>query len=397
MEVSMYDFDKIINRKGTNCEKWDIISQKYKDDTIMPMWVADMDFETAPAIIEAMQSILDRKLFGYGQIPDPYYTSIVNWMKRRHQYIIEKDWICPVPNVVNALALAVCTISEPDDEIIIQTPVYGPFYRVVTEQQRILIENPLHNDNGSYTMDLLDLERKITPKTKGIILCNPHNPSGRVWSQEELMKLITLCLKHKLYMISDDIHFDIILKGNTHTVISTLSDEIANQTLICTSPSKSFNLAGLHLGNCIIKNKALRDKFQTLLYHINFEGGNVFAESALIAAYDKSEDWLEQLLLYLDDNINYFVHEINHSIPYLKARKPEGTYLVWVDCSQLCMTQDELMDFFIHECKVLVNNGISFGENGKNYVRFNLACPRSLVCTVLERIKLAMESVNKNT
>lgn len=392
----MYDFDKIVDRKGTNCEKWDIISRDYNDDAITPMWVADMDFEVAPAIINDMQEILDRKLFGYGQIPNHYYTAIINWMERRHQYTIEKDWICPVPNVVNALALSVCAVSKPNDEIIIQTPVYGPFYRVVTEQKRILIENPLKNNDGHYRMDLIDLEKKITSKTKAIILCNPHNPCGRVWSKEELIALTNICLKHNLYIISDDIHFDLILKGTQHTVISTLSEEIANQCIICTSPSKPFNLAGLHLGNCIIKNKSLREKFQTLLYHINFESGNVFAESALIAAYDKSEDWLDQLLLYLDENINYFVHEINHSIPFLKAKKPEGTYLVWVDCSQLSMTQEELMDFFIHTCKVLVVDGLFFGIDGANHVRFNLACPRSLICSVLKRIQSAINSINVN-
>ena len=390
----MYDFDKVIDRTGTNCVKWDDVYEHGLTD-VLPMWVADMDFEVSPYIIEEMQKVLDRKVFGYQYTTDEYEAAIVSWMKRRHHYDIEKDWICYTPNVVSGLCLAIMAVSEPGDEIIIQTPVYGPFYKSIRDNGRVIVENPLKNQDGYYTMDYEDFERKITPKTKAVILCNPHNPCGRVWTEEELKKLADICLKHDLYMISDDIHGDLVYKGHSHTVIAGLSEEIAERCIVYTAPSKTFNLAGMQIAHCIIKNKELRRRFRKPMKQMHLEGGNSFEEAMVIGAYKYSEQWLEELLVYLEGNVDYFVDFVKTRIPKLKVCKPEGTYLMWLDCREIQMDQDQLENFFIKECKLYINDGTFFGEKGRGFMRMNLACPRAFVKEGLERIEKAINKLEK--
>lgn len=381
----MYNFDKVINRKGTNCLKWDLLKDIYGKDEVESMWIADMDFEVSPHIISAMQKILDTKIFGYQFVSDNYYKAIINWMKRRHDFIIDKEWICYSPNVVAALSYAIQAITDPGDEIIIQTPTYGPFFSVVKDNNRVLLESKMKNNNGYYTMDLEDFESKITEKTKATIFCNPHNPSGRVWTKDELKKFADICIKHNLYIISDDIHSELVMKNHKHTMIATLSDEIAEKTITCTSPSKAFNLASLHLAHCIIKNEEVRKKFKKPFDDVHI-GENAFAEAVITSAYNESEKWLDELMDYIEKNVDYFVNYVKREIPKLKVYKPEGTYLVWVDCIDLNIPADKLKDFFCDKCNVAIHAGKFFGEEGC-FIRFNLACNINIVKQALENIK----------
>ena len=388
----MYDFDKVIDRRNTNSVKWDILSKEGKDsEGIIPMWVADMDFCVAPAITEEMQKVIDRQIYGYQFNDDEYAETIVSWMHKRHHYDIEKDWICHTPNVVSGLCAAIRAVSEPGDEIIIQTPVYGPFYSSIKDNDRVIVESQMKEDNGYYTMDLEDFEQKITPKTKAVILCNPHNPCGRVWTKEELQALADVCMKHNLYIISDDIHGDLVYKGHPHTMIASLSGEIADRCIVCTAPSKTFNLAGMQIAHCIVKNKELREKFMQNFKKLHADGGNSFEEAMVIGAYGKSEQWVDELLEYLEGNVDLFIDYIHENIPKLKVYKPEGTYLVWVDCRALGLAQEDLKNFFMEKCKLHVHDGLFFGKEGEGYVRFNLACPRSLVQEALARMKKAID------
>lgn len=380
----MYHFDKGIKRKGTNCVKWDV---PFVTDEIIPMWIADMDFEVAPAIHERVREIADQGAFGYQFLSEAYYEAVINWMKRRHGLQLEREEITYVPNVVLGLTFAVQAISDPGDEIIIMTPVYGPFFKVVRDNDRVLLESPMKNDHGYYTMDLEDFESKITPNTKGVIICNPHNPSGRVWTKKELEDFAQICVRHDLYIISDDIHSELISSGHSHTFICGLSDEVREKCIIFTSPSKAFNLASIHVANCFIFDQKLRQKYRKISEKSHAAENNAFAEAALLGAYNESEKWLDELNEYIDGNQELFVNYIQKYIRQLTVCKPEGTYLVWVDFRKTSIPDSEVKDFLLDECHVAVNEGVFFGELGNGFVRFNLACPRDQIREVLERLR----------
>lgn len=380
----MYQFDKGIVRRGTNCVKWDV---PFVTPDVTPMWIADMDFEIAPAITENLKKIAGQGAFGYQFLSDKYYEAVISWMGRRHGLTVKREEICYVPNVVLGMSFAVQAVSGPGDEIIIMTPVYGPFFKVVNDNDRILLESPMKNDNGYYTMDLEDFESRITAKTKAVILCNPHNPSGRVWKREELEAFAGVCMKHGLYIISDDIHSELISEGYEHIFISSLSEEIKEKCIICTSPSKAFNLAGIHVANCFIFDEVLRKRYIEIAEKSHAAENNAFAEAALLGAYNDSEDWLKELNHYINGNLDYFVNYIQAEIPSLTVYKPEGTYLVWVDFRKTGILPEELHDYLLKECRLAVNDGTFFGKLGSGYARFNLACPRAYVTRALEQLK----------
>ena len=354
----MYNFDKPYNRKGTNCTKWDIFS----DEQMLPMWIADMDFEA----------------------PAPIYEAVIDFMQRRHNFHVEKDWIVFTPGVVVALTLGVQSVTEPGEEVMILSPVYGPFRGAPTACGRKLIESPLVNNDGYYTIDFEDMEKRVTPNTKAFMLCSPHNPVGRVWTKEELEGIANFCLKHNLYLIADEIHNDLLFKE--HIVMNNISAELAERTILCTAPSKTFNLAGLQASNIIIKNEELRNKFKTLLNNLHIGGCNAFVNDAVIAAYTQCDQWLDELNAYIKGNMDYFCQEINGSTP-LKIHCPEATYLGWIDCRALNMTDEELTAFFKEKCHLMLNGGTFFGPEGSGFVRINLACPRSYVEEAVKRIK----------
>ncbi len=380
----MYHFDEGIERRGTNCVKWDV---PFVTPDVTPMWIADMDFEIAPAITENLQRIAGQGAFGYQFLSEQYYEAVISWMKRRHGLELRKEEIFYVPNVVLGMSFAVQAVSEIGDEIIIMTPVYGPFFKVTDDNDRVLVESPMKNADGYYTMDLEDFESRITEKTKAVIFCNPHNPSGRVWTREELQAFADICVKHDLYIISDDIHSELISEGHEHTFISSLSEEIRDRCIVCTSPSKAFNLASIHVANCFIFNEALREKYQAVSEQSHAAENNAFAEAALVAAYNDSEEWLIELNRYIDGNLEYFTDYVKREIPSLTVRKPEGTYLVWVDFRRTGVPSDKLHDYLLKECHIAANDGNFFGKLGDGFARFNLACPRQTVVKALEILK----------
>lgn len=380
----MYHFDEGIERRGTNCVKWEV---PFITPEVTPMWIADMDFEVAPAITENLKKIAAQGTFGYQFLSGQYFDAVKEWFGRRHGLTLKTEDIAYVPNVVLGLSFAVQAVSEPGDEIIIQTPVYGPFFKVIADNKRILVESPLKNTDGYYTMDLEDFERKITSKTKAVIICNPHNPSGRVWKREELKALADICIKHGLYIISDDIHCELISEGHEHTFICNLSEEIKDRCIICTSPSKAFNLASIHVANCFIFNEELRGRYKEIAEKSHAAENNAFAEAALLGAYKDSEEWLRELNCYINANLDYFVDYIKKEIPNLTVYKPEGTYLVWVDFGKTKIPEEKLHDFLLEECHVATNDGEFFGKLGAGYARFNLACPRKYITPVLEKLK----------
>ncbi len=380
----MYHFDEGIERRGTNCVKWDV---PFVTPDVTPMWIADMDFEIAPAITENLQRIAGQGAFGYQFLSEQYYEAVISWMKRRHGLELRKEEIFYVPNVVLGMSFAVQAVSEIGDEIIIMTPVYGSFFKVTDDNDRVLVESPMKNADGYYTMDLEDFESRITEKTKAVIFCNPHNPSGRVWTREELQAFADICVKHDLYIISDDIHSELISEGHEHTFISSLSEEIRDRCIVCTSPSKAFNLASIHVANCFIFNEALREKYQAVSEQSHAAENNAFAEAALVAAYNDSEEWLIELNRYIDGNLEYFTDYVKREIPSLTVRKPEGTYLVWVDFRRTGVPSDKLHDYLLKECHIAANDGNFFGKLGDGFARFNLACPRQTVVKALEILK----------
>jgi len=380
----MYNFDKGIERRGTSCVKWD---EAFVGKDVLPMWVADMDFEIAPAITKRLVEAAGKGVFGYQFLSDEYYDAIIRFMKDRHEYDVKKEWITYLPDVVFGLHLAVCTFSEPGDEIILMPPVYGPFFRVVEQNNRVIKECWMKNENGYYSMDYDKLEAVVTEKAKAVMLCNPHNPAGRVWTVEELEKLVAICAKYNLPIISDDIHCDIVSKDHKHTMVANICRKMGVKCITLTSPSKPYNLASVHVANAIIEDEGVREKFQDVLAHCHVGHANAFAEAALIGAYDESREWLDMMNAYVEANHEYFAAYIKENIPALRTFKPEGTYLIWVDFTSIDKVDGKPKEFLDEHCKILVNDGEFFGEAGKGFVRFNLACPRSYVKNALETLK----------
>lgn len=389
----IYDFDKIVNRFNTNSIKWDQLNEMYGNNDILPMWIADMDFEVCYKIKDALLKRVNHGIFGYNFISNEYLNAVTNWMKRRHDWTIKNDWIRCTPGVVPALNFAINTISSPGDEIIIQTPVYFPFARSIKNNGRIVVENPLIYENNTYKMDLADLESKITNKTRAIILCNPHNPVGRVWTKKELTELGNICLKHNVFVLSDEIHSDIIYKGNKQIPFASISDDFAQNSITCTSPSKTFNIAGLQVSNIIIPNERIRNLFTIEKEKFSIEKPNILGCVALIEAYNECEDWVFQLLNYLESNLNYLIKFFEEKIKKIKVIKPQGTYLVWLDCSELNMNANELKNFFVNKAKIGLDDGIMFGRQAEKFERINIACPRKTLEDALNRIEKAVSSL----
>ncbi|MDT8717204.1 pyridoxal phosphate-dependent aminotransferase [Clostridium sp. 19966] len=379
----LYNFDEVIERRNTNSVKWDRGQQD-----VLPLWVADMDFKAAEPIINALEGKIKEGIFGYTIHPKKYYEAVVSWMERRHNLHVEEDWILFCPGVVPALNFIIKALTNPGDKVMIQTPVYHPFYRVIKNNSCEVVENELIFDGNKYEMDYEDLEKKASdPKVKLMILCSPHNPVGRVWKEEELKRLGDICLRNNVIVVSDEIHNDLILGGNKHINFASINNEFSNNTITCTSPSKTFNLAGLQVSNIIIQNKEIREKVENILELNEIGEPNAFAVDALIAAYEQGEEWLNQLIRYLDKNVEYISDYLKENIPEIKLIKPEGTYLLWLDCRELGMKGEELNKFFMDKAKVWLNDGRMFGAKGEGFVRMNVACPKSIIEKALTKIK----------
>ena len=390
-----YDFNQICDRKNTNCFKWDFIQSIFGNDDVIPMWVADMDFPVAIPIVEALKRRAEHEFYGYTKASADVIQSIVDRMWDKYAWKIKPEWIVFTPGVVPALNITVRMLTHPGDEIILQEPVYYPFFPAVTFSGCQIVNNQLKLINGRYEMDYEDLEHQfharigmlpVPNRIKAIMLCNPHNPVGRLWNKEELTKLGDIAIKHGVVVISDEIHCELLFKDHQHTPFASISEEFEQNSIVCMSPSKTFNLAGLEVSSIIIPNKKLRHLF------INTRTGilpepNLFGYTALEAAYRFGDEWLDQLLDYLQGNLDFLLKYFANRIPKIKVIKPQGTYLIWLDCRDLGMDDMTLRNFMRDKAKVGFDDGFLFGSGGSGFQRMNIACPRPIIEEALIRIE----------
>lgn len=388
-----YNFDKVVNRKDTDSMKWNNLKDNYGSEDLLPMWVADMDFQSPKDIMEAFKKRVEHGVFGYPYIDGSVYDSIINWAKKRYHWNIEKEWIIFTPGVVVGLNIGIKEIGEKGDNVVVQTPVYPPFFRVVENYGRELRVNPIKFDGEKFVMDFEDLEEKIDYKTKVMMLCNPHNPVGRSWTKEELNRVGEICIKNDITIISDEIHADLTLSGTNHIPIASISEELSNRTITLMSPSKTFNIAGLFTSIAIVPNKELREGYARTLEKMEIGHVSIFGIVGLQAAYSKGEGWLNEALIYIEDNIDFTIEYINKNIPEIKVLKPEATYLLWLDFRGLDKTPDEINEALLNVGKIILNDGRPYGEGGEGYFRLNVGCPRSIVEDGLDRIKKSVESL----
>lgn len=380
------NLDRIIDRSGTNSIKWD----QFKEKKAIPLWVADMDFESPQEVIDALEKRVNHGVFGYTLIPDDYYKSIQNWYLNKHSWSIDIDDIIPTPGVVTAISLGIQAFTNPGDEVIIQPPVYFPFRKTILNNDRKLLNNKLIASKSGYTIDFDDLEIKAQRKSaKLLILCSPHNPVGRVWRMEELFRIGQICKENNVKVISDEIHGDLIYDGHKQVPYASVNKEMADQSMICTAPSKTFNMAGFNNSNIIISNKEMKKKYIDILEKNNLRRPNLFGIVGTIAAYENGEQWLGKVMDYIQGNYKYLADYFKKEMPKVKVNKPEGTYLVWLDFSEYDLTDEELKRRLIEESKVVLNQGYVFGEGGSSYVRLNLATSRKLIGEALEAIKIS--------
>lgn len=390
-----YNFDEPINRQNNHSAKWEEMDKKFISNNLWPMWIADMDLKTAPEIIDAMRAKVEEGIFGYVYRPDSYYESAAKWSQRRFNYKIDPKTLINSPGVVPTLSILIRQLTKKQDSILIQSPVYYPFACVIKDNDRKLIENNLIQDEkGYYTINFNDFENKIIKNNvKLFILCSPHNPIGRVWKKEELEKISNICLKHKVRVISDEIWRDIIMPGFSHIPTASLSKEIEKNTITCFSPTKTFNLAGLQSSFVAFPIENEWKNFDTELGILDIKRNNPFSLVAFETAYTKCDSWVDQLNLYLNDNMEYVINFLKENIPQIKTIKPEGTYLMWLDFSALNMSKEELSKFLQEKAKVALDDGFWFGENGIGFERINIACPRYMLEIGLHRIKEAVNNI----
>ncbi|MDO8673222.1 MAG: MalY/PatB family protein [Dehalococcoidia bacterium] len=384
-----YDFDCVIDRTGTNSAKWDGRLAAYGDEDVLPMPVADMDFLCPPAVVEAIKKRAEHGIFGYALKPPTYYEAIINWMQRRHGWQLEKDWLTHCSGVVPGLKLAVLAFSQPGDKIIVQSPVYFPFFNVIRNNGRQIVDSPLKVENGRYSMDFEDLEKRFDSRVKMLILCNPNNPTGNVWPKEDLVRIGELCLKHDVILVSDEIHSDLVYTGAKHTPTASISAEFARNTVTFIAPSKTFNLPGLSTSVAIIPNPRLISLYENMSQNVG-GGANIFGMVGLEAAYRYGEDWLEQLLVYLEGNVSFLDNFIRERIPRIEFHRPQATYLMWLDCRGIGVEPARVREFMIKRARVGLNDGATFGPGGVGFVRMNIACPRSVLLEGLTRIENAL-------
>jgi cystathionine beta-lyase len=386
-----YDFDKPVSRENTSSVKYDLRGKVFGRSDVIPMWVADMDFQTPDFILGAIRKRLQHEMLGYTYIPDSFFQAIVNWNSRRHRWQIQKEWISFSPGVVPALNLLVMALTRPGDKIIVQPPVYFPFFSAVQHHERIRVNNPLCYEKGRYRMDFEHLSSCLDDKVSMLILSNPHNPTGNVWDKEVLLKLAHHCLDRNIIMLSDEIHCDLIFPGSRHVPLAGLSSSIAGHTVTCMAPSKSFNLAGLSTSYLVIPNPELKKKYDTMLEQVHVGAGNIFGFAALEAAYNEGDEWLRQLMAYLQHNLVFLTGFFQQHIPQIKVINPEATYMVWLDCRGLGMTREELRNFMIHRAGLGLSDGFLFGDEGEGFQRINIACPRSVLEKALCQLRDALQ------
>lgn len=383
-----FDFDKLTERRNTGSLKYDFAVPRGRPKDVLPLWVADMDFPTAPCVQEALQKAVAHGIFGYSEPLKPYFDALLGWFSRQHGYEAKEEWVIKTPGVVFALAAAVRALTEPGDGVLILTPVYYPFYEVIRYNGRTLVESPLQYRDGRYTINFDDMEQKIQAgNVKLLLFCSPHNPMGRVWTQVELEQVAALCKKYDLLVVSDEIHCDFTWPGHTHIVFPTVSEDMAQRTILCTAPTKTFNLAGLQISNIFIENPQLRQKFQNEVTWAGYSQAPGLGLIACQAAYARGEAWLEALKAYLVSNLDYLR---NADLPGIRLVEPEGTYLCWLDCSGLGLSAKELEDLVLYKANLWLDGGRMFGEASAQFQRVNIACPRATLQQAVSQLRQAI-------
>lgn len=376
-----YDFDKTIDRRATNSYKWDSATEG-----VLPMWVADMDFRTAPAIIDALQKRVAHGIFGYTRVPDAYYDAVTSWFSRRHGWDIDREWIIYTSGVVPAVSAVIKALTVPGDKVIVQTPVYNCFFSSIRNNGCEIVSNPLRRTADTYEMDFAALERcAADPRAKVMLLCNPHNPAGRVWTPDELTRLGNICLRNGVTVVSDEIHCELVYQGVKYTPFASLSDAFLHRSVTCVSPSKAFNIAGLQIANIVAFDNDLRSRIDKAININEVCDVNPFGVAATIAAYNEGEEWLNQLVDYLHGNYEAMAEFCRRELPEFPITRLEGTYLVWMDCSSLGMPSDALEHALLDDARLWLNAGTMYGAEGEGYMRWNIACPRSVMLDGLNR------------
>lgn len=377
-----YDFDEVIPRRHTNSYKWDSAA----DPDVLPMWVADMDFRTAPAIIDALEQRVRHGIFGYTRVPDEYYDVVIDWFDRKHQWRIERDWIIYTSGVVPAISAVIKALTVPGDKVLVQTPVYNCFFSSIRNNGCEIVCNPLCWNGTTYSIDFDDLERKVSdPGVKVMLLCNPHNPAGRVWTREELLHIGEICFRHEVRIVSDEIHCELVMPGHVYTPFASLSEECLAQSVTCISPSKAFNIAGLQIANIVCADEGLLHRIDKAINVNEVCDVNPFGVLATIAAYNEGEEWLRQLIDYLQGNYLYMKVFCEKNLPEFPIAQLEGTYLVWMDCRKLSMSSEDLEHALKEEAGLWLNAGTMYGEEGEGFMRWNIACPQTLLKEGLEK------------
>jgi cystathionine beta-lyase len=388
-----YDFDKRLDRTNKASYKWDQSVKLFGREDILPLWVADMDFEAPKEVVEAIKHRAGQGVYGYTFRTQAYYDAIVGWLSRRHGWTIQQDWISSSPGIVPALSLMVQAFTEPGDGIIVQSPVYYPFYDVIKMNGRVVVDNPLILEDGYYTIDFEQLTEQAKAGAKMLLLCSPHNPGGRVWKKEELERIGVICETYNVLVVVDEIHHDLVFSGHKHVPFASLSEALANRSITCIAPSKTFNLAGLQAATIIIPNEQLRQKYNQLLKTLSLHMESFFGITAIESSYTYGDEWLDQLLVYLEGNLNALLAYIHEHLPQVKVIKPEGTYLVWIDCTSISTDPSVLKSLMFEKAGVAFSEGSVFGKQGAGYLRINMACPRSLLIEALEKFSAAVNSV----
>ncbi|NOY87341.1 MAG: pyridoxal phosphate-dependent aminotransferase [Deltaproteobacteria bacterium] len=390
-----YDFDTFIDRRSTHCEKWDGMEHRYgvSPEDGIAMWVADMEFLPPPEVNDAIRISADHGIHGYPGDFGAYHEAIVEWMTRRHNWDINPEWILTTHGTVMAVNLLVQTFCRPGDKVVLQTPVYYPFFTVVTGNGCEVLDNRLVKIRGRYEMDLDTLGTQVDRRTRMLILCSPHNPGGRVWKPDELERLVEFCLSRDILIVSDEIHNDLVYEGHTHTVLASLGPDVAQHVITCTSASKTFNLAGTMTGNVIIPNVGLRRRFLGQMARCGVHGPNSFGPMAAMAAYTHGEPWLEELLAYLRDNRDRVEEVVENLMPGVTCMPLEGTYLSWLDFSNIGLPMNEIVRRVQQDARLALNHGPTFGPGGENHMRLNFACPRSMLDEALDRLARAFADV----
>lgn len=382
-----YNFDKIIERRGSHSVKWD-----WGKEDILPMWVADMDFQTAPEVIQAISEKVSHGIFGYGTIPKNFHDSVIDWWETNHNFRIEKDWLLPATGVLPSISAIIRTFVRPDEKIILQPPVYNHFFSILENYGCSIVCNDLKYEAGNYTIDFDDLEKKASdPKTKLLLLCNPHNPVGKVWTREDLEKIAEICSRNKVMVVSDEIHSDLIFNDRKHIPFVSVARDYDLQSVTCGSPCKTFNFSGMPVSYLISRNKAILEQtFKTLELQENCYP-NPIAMEALMVAYTKGYEWMHELKNYLYENFILLENFCSEELPEIKVIPLEATYLVWLDCRAFGITSDELSKILLMKGKVWLNSGTMYGKSGEGFLRINIGCPRAVLKEGLERLKKALK------